>query len=510
MAGVIVSFQPCIPTPADLYAFFLVMSPGGFDRVSSLLRTRSAKWALVIAFGMLATLLVLTYQSGGVDSDVVIRSGTPVTQVAVVVPKVEAPKVCRTTCVKSVDGKLFEFAQFRAPEEFPIPKCAVKELVVPSVNGTTAVQKVEKLLEACAAWCVRPLSSSSSDATVAPSLTELVGAPHESPSVEHCPLEVMASRPMPPEGGKHVYVQKKQQWVHWENLADHCNDQHVLDRTIYNELNGKTLHIVYFTWLPANQNPRKIIPAQMKDVIASGLFDRPNTKLYIVVSTELDAEYDWFINQDWVKKYKPEMVRSRKNQHEFAPTRFLWELGCKHTDDLFLYFHSKGARYGRGRIGMEVILTREIVVNWRLMLNLVAAHPSSLTFGLGGPGWQWMNFFFARGSLFLTVPKPVPVENRYWYEDWIGYDRRERHLDRSPTSVSMCAEATGMEAALQEATVPQPGGTREGRDPQYGILRCGQAMTEWYQLDMWSIPAAKRMDDFLGLMARINAATTSK
>lgn len=465
------------------------MPSNGVDRlVGSLRSSRRAMLVAVVVFLMLVALLFVSSQSYGVAFESVIPTAPTTEKAVALVPKTEDLKGCRTTCVKGADGKLFEFAQFRRPEEYPIPVCR-------NANAN-ATQTGASTVDMCSTWCSKDDTSRLAEIAYS-------GLSTDKWASAACPREEIEARPMPPEGGKHVYTWRKQQWVNWENLAEHCNDQHVLDRTLYHDLDKKTLHIVYFTWLPENQNPRKIIPEQMKDVIASGLFDRPNTKLYVVVSTEFDAEYDWFINQEWVKKYKPEMVRARKNQHEFAATRFLWELACKHTDDLFLYFHSKGARYGRGRIGMEVILTREIVVEWRLMLNLLIAHPSSLSFGLGGPGWQWMNFYFARGSLFLTVPKPVPVENRYWYEDWIGYDIREQNLSLSPNQVSLCSQATGMEAALKEPTVPLPRFTREGRDPQYGILRCGQAMTEYYQLDMWSVPAAKRMDEFLALQARI-------
>ena len=349
-------------------------------------------------------------------------------------PLLNASGICSTHCARAPDGRIAEFSQFSNLDEFPVAQCARTD---------------EKYVQTA------------------------------------------------PTAQKVVYQADAQKWPRWENMADRCNDIHGLDRGLYHKYDGKTLHIVYFTWLAADRNVRKIIPPQMAEVIASGLFDRPNTKLYMVVSTQLDEEYDWFVSQPWVSKYKPQLIRTRNNQYEFAGIRFLWELACKNTEDLFLYFHSKGARYGLGRIGMEVILTREILVEWKLNLNLLAAHPSSQSVGLGGPGFHWMNFFFAHGSLFLTVPKPPPVTDRYWYENWIGVDLRGGQHHVSEASVSQCAQATGMEAALRESIMPEPQGARGSRAPQYSLLRCSQALVTSPQLDKWSVPAAKRMDEWM-------------
>ena len=359
---------------------------------------------------------------------------------------VDGSGVCATSCAKMPDGQLAEFSKFANLSELSVPQC-------PRPNAdrsqTTPREKV-------------------------------------------------------------IYRAESQIWPRSENLADQCNDIHALDRSLYRRYDGKTLHIVYFTWMAPDRNVRKIIPPQMADVIASGLFDRPNTKLYMVVATKLDEEYDWFVAQPWVSKYKPQLIRARTNQYEFAGVRFLWELACKNTEDLFLYFHSKGARYGVGRIGMEVILTREIVVEWKLTLNLLAAHPSSQSIGIGGPGFHWMNFFFAHGSLFLSVPKPPPVSDRYYYENWIGVDLRGGQHHVSETSVSQCSQATGIEVALREPIMPEPHGARGSRAPQYSLLRCSQALVKSPQLDKWSIPAAKRMDNWLAAQAALAAKSTTQ
>lgn len=512
---------------------------GGF--LASCRSYRGTWFSVSVVLAMIATLLILTYQTNGGN---ILGALPQMLDGAISSPVSEGPKACRTTCVKAPNGKLFDFSEFHEPREYPIPQCSPSQDGggPPTVLGSMAAQGV------CSTWCTRgkrggstlPLSSSpatspSSTGTVSsPSakntantintkgasrletsteaatddgetvLTELSGSYSEIHSVAQCPLPLIAMRPMPQEGTQHVWNRDAQRFDRWENMAQHCNDIHGLDRNLGQEFDGKTLHIVYFTWLTQDQNLRRIIPPQMKDVIESGLFDRPNTKLYMIVSAESDEEFRWFMDQDWVKKYKPEVLRTKRNQYEYAGIRFLWELACKHNDDLFLYFHSKGARYGRGRIGMEVILTREVVVNWRLNLNLLAAHSGSQSMGLGGPGFQWMNFFWVRGDIALTTPKPAPVTDRYYYENWMGLDLRYgKRREVSDLSVSQCSQASGMEAALREPIVPEPSTPRRTRPPQYGILRCTQSFLGSGQLSQWSAPAEQRMDQFLALLARI-------
>lgn len=501
---------------------------------------RGAWLSVGVILAMVATLLVLTYQTNGGN---LLGSLPAILDASFSSTEQETSSTCRTTCVKTLNGKLFEFAQFHEPRQYPIPQCRNPRA---EGQGMATGAKPSPTDDMCSTWCAKsqrsvanpfvstsPSSTPSSSAQSSPSstsltkkegsttttsrnadgtleeddqmeLTELTGSYSQIHAISSCPLDIIPARPMPQEGTHHTWTAKAQRWDRWENFAEDCNEFHALDRRIGDVLESKTLHIVYFTWLTNNQNLRKIIPAQMKDVIESGLFDRPNTKVYMIVSSESDEEFKWFMDQDWVQKYKPEVLRTKRNQYEFAGIRFLWELGCKYPEDLFLYFHSKGARYGRGRIGMEVILTREIVVPWKLILNLMAANPGAQSLGLGGPGFQWMNFFWTRGALYLTTPKPNPVNDRYYYENWMGLDLRYgKFREVSEKEVSECSQATGMEEALKERIVPEPKTPRGTRVPQYGLLRCAQTYLGVMQMDAWSSAASARMEQFMTLQTRI-------
>jgi hypothetical protein len=77
-----------------------------------------------------------------------------------------------------------------------------------------------------------------------------------------------------------------------------------------------------------------------------------------------------------VKKHAASVMRTKKNRYEFPGIRKFWELGCQaqaqnRTRDLFLYFHAKGTSYNVGRSGLELVMTSELIANWRPILNLI-------------------------------------------------------------------------------------------------------------------------------------------
>jgi hypothetical protein len=315
---------------------------------------------------------------------------------------------------------------------------------------------------------------------------------------------------------------ENQFWARTENLAGGCNNIHGLNRSLYHSYDKSGIHIVYFVWMDSNESARKIVPAQLGDVARSGLFDRSHTFLYIVVSTDSDVEYEWLQQQGVVKKYAKSIIRTKKNRYEFAGIRAMWELGCKALSekrdrDIFLYFHSKGAIFNEGRVGIEVVLTNEIIANWKLNLNLIAANPSMMSLGLGGSGFQWLTFFWARAEMFQNAPMPVITHSRYWYELWAGFNLKTDFPD--VPSPSQCHLATGIESipgisdsdfvSKDERLVPNDRATRNftnfspehltksGRLPQYSLLRCGMIEVTSAAVQKWWRPASVRLQAFL-------------
>jgi len=80
------------------------------------------------------------------------------------------------------------------------------------------------------------------------------------------------------------------------------------------------------------------------------------------------------------------------------------------------------------------------------MLTLLMKRPSIPHIGVGGPGWQWMNFFWVRGSHLFNSPIPIRSTNRYYYEDYLS--RR--------ANPNQCHLATGFASAMLETPVPTP------------------------------------------------------
>ena len=39
---------------------------------------------------------------------------------------------------------------------------------------------------------------------------------------------------------------------------------------------------------------------------------------------------------------------------------------------------------------------------------------------MGGNGWIWYNFWYARGSYIKYVERPIKTYRRHYYEDWLG------------------------------------------------------------------------------------------
>merc|ERR1712008_628529 len=90
----------------------------------------------------------------------------------------------------------------------------------------------------------------------------------------------------------------------------------------------------------------------------------------------------------------------------FAAIHTLWTEGCRNPDRLFLYFHSKGTSHiehkvtGTHRTIEEMSLFREVVAPWRSVVKIFHAHGQKVQqLGLSPSttGWEWFNFFWARG-----------------------------------------------------------------------------------------------------------------
>merc|ERR1712129_369938 len=86
---------------------------------------------------------------------------------------------------------------------------------------------------------------------------------------------------------------------------------------------------------------------------------------------------------------------------------------CRNPDRLYLYFHSKGSTWEKhphtARVLDEMTLFREVVAPWRSVIRIFHAHGKAIQhLGLTPStwGWQWFNFFWARGRFITGREEP--------------------------------------------------------------------------------------------------------
>mmetsp|Transcript_115362 Transcript_115362/g.229995 ORF Transcript_115362/g.229995 Transcript_115362/m.229995 type:complete len:311 (-) Transcript_115362:144-1076(-) len=128
-----------------------------------------------------------------------------------------------------------------------------------------------------------------------------------------------------------------------------------------------------------------------------------------------------------------------ENNFEWAALHTMWTEACRNPDRLFLYFHSKGSSHAQKhpnthRTLSEMALFREVVAPWRSVVPIFHAHGKAIQqLGLSpsNAGWQWFNFFWARGRFITGREEPktyrdvgrVPGQKhpgRHYYESWLG------------------------------------------------------------------------------------------
>lgn len=272
------------------------------------------------------------------------------------------------------------------------------------------------------------------------------------------------------------------------HLASNCRVQHRISPHAYRVFDIVPILIFYHVWLPSNGNARVIVEGQLQDLESSGLLHRRFVRLHIAVVSSDEGEMRWFKELPALTKFPSKIsVRySTRNQWEFPGIRWAWESSCDalnmrfetHTpppltnETLVLYMHSKGSSHGSGRKIEEMRMTSEFISDWRDIVGIFASMRSVDTLGLGGLGWHWFTFWWARAEYLRTqATKPILTDHRYYYEEWIGY--------RSATCEGECSQKTGIDKTIdEEPLVLYNSTTFFLSDPLYSTIRCGHAHVE--------------------------------
>lgn len=87
-----------------------------------------------------------------------------------------------------------------------------------------------------------------------------------------------------------------------------------------------------------------------------------------------------------------------------------------------MFFNKEKPHFG-GR-SLENVKLTEIVItrNWEYIIDQFKAKNELTTAGLAASctGFQYYNFFWARGAYIRQLVTPVLTRNRYYYERWLG------------------------------------------------------------------------------------------
>lgn len=232
-------------------------------------------------------------------------------------------------------------------------------------------------------------------------------------------------------------------------------------------INGGNITIVYgVTFIGhVDQKQMGLVSSQLESLQMAGLLNEPSVDVHIVVSharglqpsdniTKIDDP--WGVLKGKVTQMAPRasMHFSRSNLFEYPAVHFLWAQACRNPESIYLYFHNKGATRTKhvwsngirsNRTLDEMILFQNVIAPWRDVTFLFSYHGEALQHMGIAPadaGWEWFNFFWARGSYLSRRVEPIFTSRRHYYEVWLA--RAAVHQDECSTLHNRTAEDQDM------------------------------------------------------------------
>lgn len=198
--------------------------------------------------------------------------------------------------------------------------------------------------------------------------------------------------------------------------------------------------IVYFAWINPQARWNEIIGGQLIQLKNTGLLEVSDFHAHLVASSEhLDSA------TTLVTSIIPNAVihTSEKNEYEYRGIHRVWKLAqdSMQPDDIYLYFHSKGMSYNRGRDLLERLIFQEVIESWKQCLQIFETRSDINKIGHAASeqGYVWWNFWWVRGSYLRQCVEPIISSDRYYYETWL-------HLKLSqdkPSSYRECYSLAG-------------------------------------------------------------------
>ena len=206
------------------------------------------------------------------------------------------------------------------------------------------------------------------------------------------------------------FILVKKNYTHYVNVD--INMQIDIDR-----VENYNLYIVYFINCLVNTNYMDWLVNQLNLVKDFG------GTIYIV-STIVQSDEITF-RQNVNKLFSNVNIECHyENEFEYRGILKVWELGQIHNNanDIILYFHSKGVTHNKSYKDNAKDSYNIILKDINRIKEIFTIFPQidKIGYSSGGCGWIWYNFWYVRGSYINQVERPIKIDRRHYYEDWLA------------------------------------------------------------------------------------------
>lgn len=186
------------------------------------------------------------------------------------------------------------------------------------------------------------------------------------------------------------------------------------------------IHIVYFVWINENVVWENIVCEQLIQLISTDLLNIANLYIHISVKSHL---HDYVVGTISMLVPNAIIYTTIENEYEYRGIKLIWELGQKHPNDIFLYFHSKGMSHGIvNRCHCDKALFQTLIEPWKRVLTIfkIFEYINKVGASFNICGSPWFNFWWVRGSYLKDVEMPQLTSNRFYYEYWLANEMKIR------------------------------------------------------------------------------------
>lgn len=194
---------------------------------------------------------------------------------------------------------------------------------------------------------------------------------------------------------------------------------------------NKRVGIVFFIYINSKKNYKKIIKAQLNDLILSGVLTVADLHLVINISDDVNCKDDLNLLFSTFNISITSILYTEENYFEYEGISKLYELALSNKYDYLSYFHTKGMSYKKHlffkRSPREIVLTYLNFYNYKNTIQLfdsnsdinkISPFPSLDDDSKKQGQWSWFNFYWIRACFVKSIEKPQKTLDRFYYEGW--------------------------------------------------------------------------------------------